>query len=178
MQGEIVNKVAQSQLITLDLADFYPKGERILLDITDQLFMGQVLREKDFRAFIETNNWNQFQDKHVAVTCTADAIVPVWAYMLLATVLQPVALSLVFGNLESLENELFRKAIAEKINPEEFRNRKIVIKGCGDVQIPVSAFVEITRILRPVADKIMYGEPCSTVPVFKKPAQTKLAINS
>ena len=168
MQGEIVNKVAQSQLITLDLADFYPKGERILLDITHQLFMGQVLREKDFRAYIETNNWGQFQDKHVAVTCTAEAIVPVWAYMLLATVLQPVAASLVFGNLESLENELFRNAIAEKINPEDFRNRKIVIKGCGDVQIPVSAFVEITRILRPVADKIMYGEPCSTVPVFKK----------
>ena len=168
MQGEIVNKVAQSQLITLDLADFHVSGERKLLDITDQLFMGQVLKEKDFRAFIDGTDWSRFQGQHVAVTCTADAIVPVWAYMLLATSLQPFVETLVFGNLETLETELYRNALSQKLNPEEFRNRKVVIKGCGDIFVPVATFVEITRILRPVADKIMYGEPCSTVPVFKR----------
>lgn len=177
MQGEIINKVAQSQLTTLDLADFYTPGNRVLLDITEQLFMGQVLREKDFRAFISSNDWSKFQGLHVAVTCSADAIIPVWAYMLIATAIQPFAVTLVFGTLETLETELFRKAISEKVNPEDFRNRKVVIKGCGDVYVPVSAFVEITRILRPVADKIMYGEPCSTVPVFKKTALSKSDIN-
>ena len=105
--------------------------------------------------------------KHVAVTCSADAIIPVWAFMLLATEIQPFAETLVMGDAETLENELYRKSLSQ-LNVESFRGKKVVIKGCGDIEIPVSAFVELTRMLRPVADKIMYGEPCSTVPVYKK----------
>jgi len=167
MEEEIINRVAQSSLITIDLEDYYDKHERVVYDIKDNLFQEMILKEKDFRAFIKTHDWSQYQDKNVAIVCTVDAIVPTWAYMLLALQLEPYAHHFVFGNLEALEQSLFQQ-ILSKIDVEEFRDKKIVIKGCGDLPIPEYAYVELTRLLRPVVTTMMYGEPCSTVPLYKK----------
>lgn len=167
IQENIVNKVALSGLISVDLADLYPQGERVLYDIKDNLFHGLILREKDFREFVKQHDWQQYTGKHIAITCSADAIVPTWAYMLLASKMAPYALNIVFGDLESLETSLFQQAIAQ-YDLERFRDQRIVVKGCGDIHIPTSAFVEFTARLTAVAKSIMYGEPCSTVPVFKR----------
>lgn len=167
IQENIVNKVAASGLITLNLESYYDQGERIIYDIKDNLFHGLMLREKDFREFIKTHEWEAYTGKNVAVICSADAIVPTWAYMLLATKLKPYANEVVFGNLETLEAVLFTRALA-KIDLESFRDERVVIKGCADVTVPVAAYVEITNLLTPVVKSIMYGEPCSTVPVFKR----------
>lgn len=169
IQENIVNKVAASGLITLNLESYYDQGERIIYDIKDNLFHGLMLREKDFREFIKTHEWEAYTGKNVAVICSADAIVPTWAYMLLATKLKPYANEVVFGNLETLEAVLFTRALA-KIDLESFRDERVVIKGCADVTVPVAAYVEITNLLTPVVKSIMYGEPCSTVPVFKRKA--------
>ena len=169
---QIVNRVSNSGLISLDLASFYPKGERVVYDMAQNLFQGMILREKDFRAFIKTHDWSVYQDKNVAIICSADAIVPTWAYMLLAIHLEPYAHYFTFGNLEDLEKLLFQKVLGE-INPEDYRDQRVVIKGCGDLPIPTSAYVEITRLLRPVTKSIMFGEPCSTVPLYKQPRQKK-----
>lgn len=167
IQENIVNRVAQSGLISFDLADLFPVGERMLYDIKDNLFHGLMLREKDFREFIKEHNWAQYQDKHVAVICSTDAIVPTWAYMLLSNKLSPFAKTVVFGNLEILETVLFDHALAS-FDIEQFRDQRVVIKGCGDIAVPVSAYVDITAKLSGVAKSIMYGEPCSTVPIFKR----------
>lgn len=167
MEQEIVNKVANSGLITIDLEELLDKRERVALDIKDQLFQGLLLREKDFRNFIAEHNWEQYRDKHAAVFCSTDAILPKWAFMLLAQALQPFTASVVYGSAEQLETMLYQQALAE-INAEEYRDKRIVIKGCGDKDVPTFAYVELTRILTPVAKSIMYGEPCSTVPVFKR----------
>ena len=167
IQENIVNKVAQSGLVSFDLADLYPQGERVLYDIKDNLFHGLMLREKDFREFVKEHDWASYTGKHVAIVCSADAIVPTWAYMLLSIKLAPYAASVIFGNLETLETVLFKQEI-NKVNLENFRDQRIVIKGCGDIAVPVSAFVEITTRLESVAKSIMYGEPCSTVPIYKR----------
>lgn len=167
MENEIVNKVSQSGLITIDLEEFYPAGERVLFDIKELLFQGLILREKDFREFIKNEDWNKYKDKYVALTCSADAIVPTWAYMLLATQLEPIAKKVVFGNLESLETILYTE-ILSKIDINIYKDARVVIKGCGNLPIPKSAYVHITSLLRPLAKSIMYGEPCSTVPLYKK----------
>ena len=167
IQENIINKVAQSGLVTLDPAQFYAPGERVVYDIKDNLFHGLMLREKDFREFIKTHDWAQYQDKNVAVTCTADAIVPAWAYMLLANRLAPYAREVVFGDAELLETVLFVKEVA-RLDVEQYRDQRIVIKGCGDVPVPVSAYVELTQKLTPVAKSLMFGEPCSTVPIYKR----------
>lgn len=167
IQEKIVNRVAQSGLITFDLADFYPQGERVVYDIKNNLFQGLILREKDFREFIKEHNWQQYQGKHVALTCSADAIVPIWAYMLLANKLAPFAQTIVFGTAETLEQKLFEQALS-KLDTEQYRDQRVVVKGCGDIPIPISAFVELTVKLSKVAKSIMYGEPCSTVPVYKR----------
>ncbi len=167
MPEEIVNKVAQSGLTELNLEDYYPAGERVLYDMKDQLFQELILKEKDFREHIKTEDWSKYLDKYVAITCSADAVVPTWAYMLLATALAPFAKKFVFGTMETLETVLFSETLS-RINPESFRDQRVVIKGCSNLPVPVSAYVELTRILRPVAKSIMYGEPCSTVPLFKK----------
>lgn len=163
----MINKVAQSGLISFDLSEYYHSGERVLYDIKDNLFMGLILKEKDFREFIKEHDFSQYQDKNVAITCTADAIVPTWAYMLLATRIEPYANLLIFGDLNDLEDALFRDALS-KIDLSKYQDERVVIKGCGDIPVPVSAYVEITRKLRPVVKSIMYGEPCSTVPLYKK----------
>lgn len=167
IQENIVNKVAQSGLVTFDPASLYPSGDRVLYDIKDNLFHGLMLREKDFREFIREHDWTQYQDKNVAVTCSADAIVPTWAYMLLANKLVSYAKKVVFGDLNTLETVLFEEAIS-KMDLEKFRDQRIVIKGCGDIAVPESAYVSLTFRLTPVVKSILYGEPCSTVPVYKR----------
>ena len=170
MEKEILNKVAESGLITINLEDFYPEGERVLFDMKDHLFEELLLKERDFREFVKTNDWSKYKDKFVAVTCSNDAIVASWAYMLVAASLQPYAKKIVFGTLETLETILFHDALL-KINPETYRDHRIVIKGCSDKPVPVSAYVELTALLQPVVKSIMYGEPCSTVPVYKSKKQ-------
>jgi len=163
----IVNKVAESSLVTIDLEELFPLEEKAVFDLKDFLFKGLVLKEKDFREALKNTNWNQFENTNVAVTCTADAIVPVWAYMLVATYLQPVAKNIVLGDEQKLiETILFHNI--ESINVEEYTDKRIVVKGCGDVKIPDSVYLKITSVLLPHAKSIMYGEPCSTVPVFKR----------
>jgi len=163
---EIINRVANSALITLNLEDYYHQGVRVVYDIKDNLFMEMILKEKDFRAFVKEHDWTQYQDKNVAIICSADAIVPTWAYMILASRMQPYAHLVVFGNLDSLEQALFQEALS-KINIEEYKGTKVVVKGCGHLPIPTFAYVEITRLLTPVVASLMFGEPCSTVPVYK-----------
>ena len=164
---EIINKVTQSGIITIDLEEFYPQGERVLLDIKDQLFQGLILREKDFREFVKNEDWSKYTNKYVAITCTADAIVPTWAYMLLTIHLQPVATKIVFGNLEILETIIYQEVLS-KININDYKDARIVVKGCGELPVPIAAYTELTRLLTPVAKSIMYGEACSTVPLYKK----------
>lgn len=167
IQENFVNKVAQSGLVTLDPASFYPQGERVIYDIKDNLFMELILREKDFREFVKEHDWSQYTDKYVGITCTADAIVPAWAYMLLANRMAPYAKEVVFGDAAVLETVLFEKAMA-KADMEQYRDQRVVLKGCGDVEVPTSAYVELTKRLTPVAKSLMFGEPCSTVPIYKR----------
>jgi hypothetical protein len=167
MEDVIVNKVAESGLITLDLEEYYPKEETAVFDLKDHLFMGLILKEKDYREALKNLDWSIYQNKNVAITCSADAVIPIWAYMLAATYLQPVAKDVVFGNEDFLHRTLFLKNLSA-INPAEFTDKRVVIKGCGDKNISETAYVEITKLLRPVVKSIMYGEPCSTVPIYKK----------
>ena len=164
---EIVNRVASSALVTIDLEDHYHSGERVLLDIKDWLFQGLLLKEKEFRAFVKEHNWEQYEGKNVAIICSSDAIIPAWAYMLVTTKLKSAHL-VVLGSLERLELTLFQQALA-RIDLQDLQGAKVVVKGCGNLPIPHSAYVEITRLLTPVVSSLMYGEPCSTVPVYKAP---------
>ncbi|SEB00955.1 DUF2480 family protein [Pedobacter hartonius] len=167
IQENIVNKVASSGLITLNLELYYHQGERVVYDLKENLFQGLILREKDFREFIKGHDWASYAGKNIAIICSADAIVPTWAYMLLANKLKPYANEVVFGGLEVLEAVLFTKALA-KIDLADYKDERVVIKGCADIDVPVSAYVEITALLTPVVKSIMYGEPCSTVPIYKR----------
>lgn len=164
----IVNKVAESGLITLDLQDYLPKEEQLaVFDLKDFLFMGLILREKDFRTALPGLDWTPYAGKAVALCCTADAIIPAWAYMLAATYLEPVSGEVFMGTALELRKHLLLENIAA-LPQEEYVDKRVVIKGCGDAFIPADAYVGITLKLRSVAKSIMYGEPCSTVPVFKK----------
>ncbi len=164
---EIVNRVATSALLTLDLEEYYTPGERMLLDIKPWLFQELILKEKDLRDHIKSHNWAQYEDKLVAIICSADAIVPTWAYMLVTIALQPVAKFVCFGSISDLEIQLYSQAL-NKIDWQHFNNAKVVIKGCSKVEVPIATYVEATNYLRPIAASIMFGEPCSTVPLFKK----------
>jgi len=168
MEREIVNRVASSALITFDLEDLYVSGDRVEFDIKDLLHEGLILKEKEFRDFIKSNDWTLYRDKLVAITCSADAIVPTWGYMLLAVALAPYAKTVFFGSLAQLEDRLFEEALG-KVDWEKFRGEKVVIKGCSKVEVPPSAYVEVARRLQPLVVSMMYGEPCSTVPLYKKP---------
>ncbi|WP_276091137.1 DUF2480 family protein [Pedobacter sp. JY14-1] len=167
IQESFVNKVAASGLITFNLEEYLHPGERIVYDIKENLFHGLMLRERDFREFVKTHDWEAYTGKNVAVICSADAIVPTWAYMLLANRMKPYANEIVFGDLETLETVLFTKALS-KIDLKAFEGERVVVKGCADITLPVSAYVEITNLLTPVVKSIMYGEPCSTVPIYKR----------
>ena len=166
-EEQIINKVTNSGLVTFDLEDLYHKGERVIYDLKDNLFMGMILKEKDFREFLKNHDWTQYTGKNIAITCSQDAIIPTWAFMLLTLKLQPVANLVVFGSLEELENKLFFDALS-KVDVEEFRGARVVVKGCSKVPVPTAAYVEITRLLQPVVQSLMFGEPCSTVPLYKK----------
>lgn len=168
MEAEFVNKVSESGIITLNLEDFYPKGETVVFDMKDHLFMGLILKEKDFREAMKNLDLTPYKDKNIALTCSADAIIPVWAYMLVASYLQPITKEIVFGDADFLHKTLFLKNIAQ-INAGDYNDQRVVIKGCGELPISETAYVAITTKLKPVVKSIMYGEPCSTVPVFKKP---------
>jgi hypothetical protein len=166
-QEHIINRVANSNLISFDLEEYYDKGERVLYDIKNNLFQELILKEKDFRDFVKNFDWSVYQGKNVAVICSADAVVPTWAYMLLVTKIEPYANMVVFGDLLDLEQALYQQ-VFKSIDFSKFKDAKVVIKGCGNLPVPTYAYAEITRLLRPVASSIMYGEPCSTVPLYKK----------
>jgi len=168
MSDEFVNKVAESGLISFDLEEYYPKGTIRVFDLKEYLFMGLILKEKDFRAALQTTDWDSYKDAYVAITCSADAIIPMWAYMLVASNLQPVAVDVVFGDEKKLISTILLKNI-QAVKGEEYTDKRVVVKGCGEVEIPETAYVEITNKLRPFVKSIMYGEPCSTVPIYKKP---------
>lgn len=170
MEETIINRVANSTLISLDLEDYYHSGERVIYDLKDNLFMGLILKEKDFRDFLKNHDWQQYSSKNVAILCSEDVIVPTWAYMLLAIYLQPHAHLVIFGSLADLERKLYEEALS-KIDFQTYKGAKVVIKGCSKVQVPISAYVELTTKLRPYAQSIMFGEPCSTVPLYKKPKE-------
>lgn len=168
MEDPIVNRVANSGLETLNLEEYYHMGERVWLDLKNNLFEGLILKEKDFRAFIKEHDWSHYQDMNVAIGCSADVVIPTWAYMLLASRLEPYANLVAYGKMEDLEQALFQQALAG-IDLQKYQDAKVIIKGCSGVPVPTYAYVEITRLLRPYASSIMYGEPCSTVPIYKKP---------
>ena len=166
----IVNKVAESGIITLDLAEFVLKDEATaVFDLKPFLFREMILREKDYRTALQTVDWTPYEGKHIALHCSVDAIIPVWAFMLAASYLQPHAVSVNFGSSEELKKQVLLQRIAD-IDVNEYNDKRVVIKGCGETPIPDMAYVAITSKLRPVVKSLMYGEPCSTVPVYKKPA--------
>lgn len=167
MQDEIINRVANSKLITLNLEDYYPKGNRVLFDIKDWLFEGFVLREKDFRNQVAEFDWSQFQDTYVALTCSSDAIIPGWAYMLLSIQLEPYSKKIIIGNLEVLETSIYQDVLND-LDVSKYKDKPIIIKGCSNKPVPQNAYIMLATKLKPVAKSIMYGEACSSVPLFKK----------
>lgn len=167
MEEVFVNKVSESALITLDLEEFYPKEEIAVFDLKDYLFMGLILKEKDFREALKNLDISVFTEKVVAVTCSTDAVIPMWAYMLIATYLQPIAKEIIYGSAADAKKQILLKKISA-LNVNEFTDKRVVIKGCGELPIGEEAYLEATKLLRPVVKSIMYGEPCSTVPIFKK----------
>ncbi len=166
MAGEIINRIENSKLVTIDLEDFYPKGKRFIIDIKDWLFQELILRERDFREQIKDHNWSRYKDCYVALTCTSDAIIPSWAYLLLTTKLTLISKKVVVGNIELLETVLFQKII-ENLDVSNYRDKSIIIKGCSNKLIPASAYAMLIGKVLPIAKTIMYGEACSTVPLYK-----------
>ena len=169
MSALLNNKVAESGIITIDLASFLNDKEIVLFDIKPFLFMELILKEKDFRAALLSTDWSIYQDKVVGIYCTADAIIPMWANMLIVSALQPVAKAVYFGDETKVREQIILEEI-NKITVQDYDDQRVVIKGCGDTPIGEAAYVAITQKLRPVVKSIMYGEPCSTVPVYKKKA--------
>lgn len=167
MAEEIINRVANSILVTINLEDYYPKGQRILFDIKDWLYEGFVLREKDFRNQVAEHDWTQYQDSYVALTCSSDAIIPGWAYMLISIQLESVAKKTIIGNLEMLETAIYQDVL-NQLDVSEFANKPLIIKGCSKKPVPQNAYIMLASKLKPIAKSIMYGEACSSVPLFKK----------
>lgn len=165
--NEIVNRVASSPIVTIDLEQYYVPGERLSFDLHDYLFQGLVLREKDYRDALKNTDWEKYSGKYVAVFCSVDAIVPTWAFMLAMTYLEGIAAEVVMGGMDALEQHLFEKALRQ-IDPMEYKERPVVIKGCSKMPVPLFAYGEIVKILKGSAKSIMYGEPCSTVPLYKQ----------
>ena len=164
---KIINKVAESGLITINLSEYIPKGERVIFDLKHNLFKGLILKEKDFRQFIKEHDWEAYKGKHVGITCSADVIIPIWSYMLVASELKQHAETVFLGNEKELNTHLVLCAL-NKLDIKLFADQRVIIKGCGDESINAAVYVEITRLLVPHVKSLMYGEPCSTVPIFKK----------
>ena len=167
LESPLVNRVAQSGLVTIDLEELYPAGEIVSFDLKDYLFMELILKEKDFREALKTHDWSQYRGKNIAVFCSADAIIPMWAYMLVATYAAPFANDIAQTTPDLFAETAFLKKLST-LNISDYEGKRIVIKGCSDKPVPPSAYLEITRRLQPVALSIMFGEPCSTVPVYKR----------
>jgi len=164
----LVNRVAQSSLITIKLEDFYPKHRVEVFDVKDYLFHGLILKEMDYREALKNHDWSKYQDCYLTIHCSTDAIIPTWAYMLVASYASGIARDLYFGDPDAFLITYFREQI-RALPMESYIGAKVVIKGCSDLQIPASAYLELTHKLKPHASSIMFGEPCSTVPVYKKP---------
>ena len=168
MDKPLVNRVASSGLITINLEDFFPREEVVVFDLKDYLFMELILKEKDFREALKEHDWTQYSEKNLVILCSTDAIIPVWAYMLVTAYAEPHALKIFQGDVDTFYKVVFMAAL-DDIDATQYDQKRIVIKGCSDKPVPPSAYVELTRKLRPYAQSIMYGEPCSTVPIFKRP---------
>ncbi|PQJ80230.1 DUF2480 family protein [Polaribacter porphyrae] len=166
MAEEIINRVANSKLKTFDLEEIYPEGKRVLFDIKDWLFQELILKETDFRNHVKNHDWSQYKDNFVAVTCSVDAIIPSWAFMLVASELTPYANKVVIGNLELLETVIYQELISF-LDFKDFTNKPVILKGCADKPIPNSAFAFLIEKLQPIVKSIMFGEACSTVPLYK-----------
>lgn len=177
MEDLFVNKVAESGLITLDLEEYFPKEETAIFDLKDYLFMGLILKEKDFREALKNTDWGTYDNKNVYITCTAEAVIPMWANMLAVSYLQPVAANVIYGDEDFLHKSVFLKNLSQ-LPIKEFAEKRVVIKGCGDKAISELAYVEITRLLRPVVKSLMYGEPCSTVPIYKRAKTEQVSLKT
>jgi hypothetical protein len=168
----LVNRVANSGLITLNLEDYYPQQEIASFDLKGFLFMEMILKEKDFRAALKEFDWTQYEGKILTVFCSADAIIPVWAYMLVATYAEPFATDIFQGTQEEYLKAIYRNVLKD-MDFSQYEAKRIVIKGCSNKPVPPAAYLALTTKLRPFAQSIMYGEPCSTVPIFKRPRVIK-----
>ncbi|TBW27884.1 DUF2480 family protein [Gramella sp. KN1008] len=168
MSEEIINRVAESKLVTFNLEDYYPEGERIVFDLSKWLHEGFVLREKDFRESAKEHDWEQYNDKYIALTCSTDAIVPAWAYMLITTCLQPYSKKVVIGDLENLESHLYQEVI-ERLDVSDLKDKPVIVKGCSHKPVPKNAYLFLINKLQPVVKSLMYGEACSSVPLYKQP---------
>ena len=167
MKEEIINRVAKSPLVTIDLEELYPEGQRTVFDISDWLYEGLILREKDFRESVTDHNWNAYQDHYVALTCKTEAIIPSWAYLLITTNLAKFARKVVVGSLELLETSIFQEIISN-LDEQDYKDKPVIIKGCSDKPIPETAQVQLVEKLLPTAKTILFGEACSTVPLYKR----------
>ena len=167
MSEEIINRVENSNLIQVSLDEFYPKGERILFDIKGFLKEEIILVEKEFRDKVKNTNWEGYQGQYVGVVCSVDAIVPLWAFMLIASQLEPFAKKVIYGNREDLEKAIFSDVFSG-IDFNDYKDRSVILKGCGKYPIPESVVVDFSIKLQKVAKNIMFGEACSTVPLYKK----------
>ncbi|MDB9755613.1 DUF2480 family protein [Winogradskyella sp.] len=167
MAEEIINRVTNSKLKVIDLEDYYPKGNRVLFDIKDWLLEGLVLREKEFRAYVAAHNWEQYQDCYVALYCSTDAIVPDWAYMLIAIELETFSKLTVMGHLDQLESILYTSILSE-LDLSIYKDTPVIIKGCSHKPVPANALILLSQRLKPIAKSIMFGEACSSVPLYKK----------
>ncbi|MEO8933641.1 MAG: DUF2480 family protein [Xanthomarina sp.] len=172
MEDQIINRVANSKLVVFDLEDYYPKGQRILFDIKDWLYEGFALREKEFRAHIKQHDWTQYQDCYVALTCSTDAIIPAFAFILIGLELESISKKTIVGNLELLESSIYQDII-NGLDLKEYKGKPIIIKGCSNKPVPTNAYMQITEKLKPIANSIMYGEACSSVPLFKSNSPKK-----
>ncbi len=163
----MVNRVASSGLVTIDLEEFFPSEDLAIFDLKDYLFMGLILKEKDFREALKVHDWTQYEGKNLVVFCSADAIIPTWAYMLVAACAAPFAADIFQGTADEFHKHVFQKKLAG-LDASQYAGQRIVVKGCSNKPVPTSAYVDLTRKLQPLALSIMYGEPCSTVPIFKR----------
>ena len=168
MAEEILNRVAQSKLVTFNLEDFYPEGERKVFDLSQWLHEGFVLREAQFREEAKAYDWSQYRNTYVALGCSTDAIVPAWAYMLISSYLQPYAKKVVVGSLEELESHLYMNII-ENLDVSDLADQPVIVKGCSYKPVPKNAYIFLINKLQPVVKSLMYGEACSSVPLYKKP---------
>jgi len=167
MDKPLVNRVALSSLKTINLEDYFPSGEIELFDLKDYLYMEFILKEKDFRVALSEHDWTKYEGKNLAVHCSTDAIIPVWAWMLVVAHAEPYCNQVFLGDTDEFIRQSYAHELSQ-LNLETFTNQRVVIKGCSEKPVPPSAYLILTKLLRPYAKSIMYGEPCSTVPIYKK----------